>query len=119
MRAIALPGQVLVSDIKRGERKVGSILLPNDDGKQEGIRPRWAQIYDVGQGVDDVKVGEWILVLHGNWTRGIKLTDENNEEFTIWKVNYPDGALAASDKPEFDTFAGDNVIKAEKLDKPL
>lgn len=118
MKAVALPGQVLVDDIKRGERKIGNILLQNDDGKQDGIRPRWAHIYAVGEGVTDVKVDEWVLVVHGQWTRAVELTDADNKPYKIWKINYPDAALAASDKPEFETFSGESIITSEKLDMP-
>ena len=41
-----LPDKVLVEMIKKGERKVGSIIVLDDDGKREGIRPRWARIYE-------------------------------------------------------------------------
>lgn len=116
MIAKALPGQVLVSDIQRGERMVGRIILPNDDGKQEGVRTRWAQIHSVGEGITDVKEGEWLLLKHGNWTRGCDFHDSNDEKYTVWKVNWPDGALAVSDEPT-ETFADESVIVAEKLDR--
>lgn len=116
MQAKALPGQVLVSDIQRGERMIGSIILPNDDGKQTGIRTRWAQVHSVGEGVTTVKEGEWILLEHGNWTRGCEFYDKNNEKYTVWKVNWPDGALAVSDTPT-DTFAGESVVVADQLER--
>lgn len=116
MEVKALPGQVLVSNIQRGERMIGRIILPNDDGTQEGIRTRWAQIHSVGDGVNTVKEGEWLLLGHGQWTRGCDFYDDNDEKYTVWKVNWPDGAYAVSDQPT-ETFAGESVIVAEKLER--
>lgn len=110
----ALPGRVLVSDIQRGERQIGKIILPNDNGKSSGIRARWAEVFDVGEGVNDLQPGDWILVNHGRWTRGVKVNPNTDSEFTVWQVDYPDGVLAASDTPT-ETFAGESVVKAETL----
>jgi hypothetical protein len=112
----ALPGRVLVSNIKRGERKIGSIILANDNGTSAGIRARWAEVFDVGAGVDDIRVGEWILVNHGRWTRAVKVNPNTPDEFQVWQVDYPDGVLAVSDTPT-ETYAGESVIKSEKLQR--
>lgn len=117
MKIKALPGKVLVNDIKRGERKVGSIVLPNDDGKAAGVRSRWCQVYSVGDDVDVVKPGEWILVKHGNWTRGVKIVDEvTKETIELWSVNWPDGVLAATDNPT-ETWSGPQTITGHSIDK--
>ena len=115
MRVDALPGRVLVSEMTIGERKVGSIYIPDDNGKASGVRARWAQVYSVGTGVNDIKVGEWILIQHGRWTRGVTIAADD-AEITLWQVEYPAGVLVVSDEPAFETFAND-VIKSEKLNR--
>ena len=57
MRVKALKGKVLVTDLERGSRIVNGIILPDDNGKTEGIRPRWGKVYSVGAGVTEVKHG--------------------------------------------------------------
>lgn len=109
----ALPNRVLVGDIQKGERTVRGIILPNDNGKSHGIRSRWAQIYDVGEGIDEVKVGEWVLLQHGRWTRGVTIKD-GDEDIMVWQIDYPAGVLAVSDEPT-ETYSGEHIIKAEKL----
>ena len=47
----------------------GGIIVQSDDGKEHGVRPRWARIRYVGEGVDWVKPGDYVLVAHGRWTR--------------------------------------------------
>ena len=76
----ALDDHVLVADMNFKERITTSgILLLNDDGRTAGIRPRWAQVYAIGPDQQDIKVGQWILVDHGRWTRGVKIEDTTGE----------------------------------------
>ncbi len=71
---IPLKKRVLVSDMHFGETKSkGGIILVDDDGTAEGIHPRWGKVYAVGRLQDDVKVGQWILVAHGRWSRAFKV----------------------------------------------
>jgi co-chaperonin GroES (HSP10) len=112
MKITPLPNKVLVSDMQRGQRQIGSIILPDDNGKLSGIRPRWAQVYDVGSDVIDIKAGDWILIKHGRWTRSHNVKDDNGETILmLWGVEYPEGIMAVSDtEPEFETFSDDVSI---------
>ncbi len=104
MKVKALRNKVLVTTMERGEQKLGSgIVIPNDDGKDSGIRHRWAQVYAVGEDITDVSVGQWIYVEHGRWTRGVEVRD-GSTGFLVYQVDWPAGALLVSDeKPvEFD-----------------
>ena len=73
---------VIVRDMNFEGRTLDSgIVLLGDDGKTDGIRPRWAQVYTVGPDQTDVAVGQWVLLEHGRWSRGIKII-KGGEEFT-------------------------------------
>ena len=64
---------VLVRDMDFGGRQLASgIHLLSDDGKSEGIRPRWARVYAVGPEQQDVQPGQWVLIEHGRWSRGFQ-----------------------------------------------
>lgn len=103
-----LSDHIIVYDMKFDERiSKGGIIIPNDDMKSSGIRPRWAKVYAVGPEQKDVKVGEYILISHGRWTRGIKI-DDGNGEIVIRKVDNND-ILMVSDTPMSDTTMGDKV----------
>jgi hypothetical protein len=106
-RLVALKDTVLVKDMVFKERMVGSIIIVKDDGKDSGIRPRWAEVYKVGPDQRDVKVGEFVLVAHGRWTRGIDIEDENGPT-TIRKVD-PKDILLVSDEPKIDETMSDKV----------
>lgn len=104
----ALGNSVIVSDMTFDERITRSgIVLLNDNGTSKGIRPRWGQVYAVGPEQTDVKVGEWVLVAHGRWTRGLDIEDETGAK-TIRRVD-PDDILAKSDLPLHDETFSDAV----------
>jgi co-chaperonin GroES (HSP10) len=93
---------VLVRDMKFDGRITSSgIILPGDDGKDSGIRPRWAEVYAVGPEQTDVKVGEWILVEHGRWTRGVEHELENGELIELRMVDN-NAIMMSADEPPAD-----------------
>jgi len=97
---------IIVSDMYFGDRITqGGILLRNDDTTSRGIRPRWGKVYAVGPKQKDVKVGQYIMIDHGRWTRGIKIEDKTGE-LIIRKVD-PKDVLLISDEPVNDDTIGD------------
>ena len=100
---------VIVHEMKFDHRITNSgILLLNDDMKSAGIRPRWAQVYAVGPEQTDIEVGQYVLISHGRWTRGIKIDDGDGEK-TIRKVDNND-ILLISDEPVNDNTMSDKVF---------
>ena len=71
---------VIVSDTNFEERlSTGGIIIMTDNGKSTGIRPRWGRVYAVGPDQQDIKIGDWICVEHGRWTRGLDIEDETGK----------------------------------------
>lgn len=102
----AIGNRVLVTDMYFGEQKTaGGLIITADDGKTRGIYPRWARVYAKGpDNKDDYNIGDWILVEHGRWTRGIKLETPSDGEIEIRMVE-SESILAYSDKkPEGVAF---------------
>lgn len=96
----ALRNTILVKNIERGIRKTNSgILIPDDNMKNYGIRPRWGQVYAVGKDVVDVKPGQYVLVEHGRWTRGIPIKNDN-EEFYLHKIENSSILLVSDEEPK-------------------
>ena len=105
----ALHDNVIVSDMEFDTRITQSgLILPNDNGTSLGIRPRWGRVYAVGKDQQDVRVGQWICVAHGRWTRGVDIEDgEGTIKRTIRKID-PDDILLISDsetRPQDDTMS--------------
>ena len=72
----ALNDSVIVEDMEFDVRITQTgLILPNDNGKSLGIRPRWGRVFAVGPEQQDVRVGEWVCVAHGRWTRGLDIED--------------------------------------------
>ena len=104
-----LKDTVLVSNMEFSERVTSAgIILVNDDMKLTGIRPRWAKVYAIGPDQKDVKVGQFILISHGRWTRGITLETESGK-VVLRKVDNND-ILMVSDEPVFDETLSDKEI---------
>lgn len=69
-----LRDNIFVTDMNFNGRTLSSgIVLLGDDGKAEGIRPRWAKVWAIGPEQKEVKIGQWVLVEHGRWSRGLVL----------------------------------------------
>lgn len=96
---------VIVSEMNFDERlSNGGIVLVKDNGKSSGIRPRWGKVYAVGPDQHNVKVGTWICVEHGRWTRGLEIEDETGPQ-TVRRVDPKDIMMEADEMPADVTFS--------------
>ena len=96
--------KILISHMEFGMEKTSSgILLNSDNGKRTGIHPRWAKVYAVGEEQTDVKVGDWILLEHGRWSRGIDYVTAEGEEITIQMADN-NAILLVSEKKHNDVM---------------
>lgn len=97
---------ILVRDMNFGEQKTSSgIVLRSDDGKSEGVKPRWAKVFAIGPEVDDVKVGDWVLLEHGRWSRGLEVEEDDGTKFDMWRAD-PAGIIMVSDRKMTDIEMG-------------
>ena len=97
---------VLVRDMNFGEQKTRSgIVLRSDDGKSEGVKPRWAKVFAIGPEVTDVAVGEWVLLEHGRWSRGLEVEEDDGTKFDMWRAD-PKGIIMVSDRKLTDIEMG-------------
>jgi len=97
----AIGEQVLVTEMHFGEQvtKAG-LIISSDDGDTRGIYPRWGKVYSKGpDNKDDYEVGDWILVSHGRWTRGLKLETEADGEIEIRKAELESILAYSKEKP--------------------
>jgi len=101
--------RVLVSDMRFGEKKTrGGIILLDDDGTAGGIHPRWCRVYAVGPKQEDVKIGQWLLIAHGRWSRALKV-EKNNKELEVRMIDENDILLVSDEEPsdaDIDRQAG-------------
>jgi hypothetical protein len=96
---------VIATDMNFDGRTLSSgIVLLNDNGKSDGIRPRWGRVYAVGPEQKEVQEGQWICVAHGRWTRGVNIEDETGKHI-IRRIDHKDILLVSDEEP-----AGDDTI---------
>jgi len=100
---------IIVEDMEFGEQRThGGIIIVDDDGKQHGIKPRWAKVYAVGPKQKDVKPGEWVLIEHGRWTRGFNFEKEDGSIYTLRRVD-TDAIIMSSDRKPSDTYTASEI----------
>jgi hypothetical protein len=92
-----------------GRTLSSGVILLGDNGRADGIRPRWGQVYAVGPEQTDIKVGDWICVAHGRWTRGLDIEDESGKR-TVRRIDPNDILLVSADRPNDDTIS--NAVNA-------
>jgi co-chaperonin GroES (HSP10) len=105
-----IKNNVLVAEMNFGERTTkAGLLLPGDNMEQRGIRPRWGKVVAVGPDQLDVEEGEWILIDHGRWTRGIDLIDPTTGTSTTVRLVDPKDIFIASDQLPEDGTVRDKI----------
>lgn len=110
---IPLGDHVIVSDMNFTGRTLSSgVILLGDDGTSNGIRPRWAKVYAVGPEQKQVTPGQWVLVEHGRWSRGVEV-EINEQIMTLRRVD-PECMIFVSDEPPSADDTISTAVDGEK-----
>ena len=82
---------------KPGEEKTtaGGIIITEKDGTENAIRPRWFKVYSVGNEIDWITKGKYVLVDHGRWSNGMKVSDD----LKLYLLDNKDCLAASDDNP--------------------
>jgi len=75
----AMKNKILAEMIDRpNELKTtaGGIILQEKDQSEEAVRPRWFKVYSVGEGIDWITKGTYVMVAHGRWSNGLKINED-------------------------------------------
>lgn len=105
-KIVPIKDHILATDMEFGEMKTkAGIILRSDDGKSEGIKPRWCKVWSIGPEQQEIKIGDWILVEHGRWTRGVKVIVEDGSEIEFRRIDSA-GIIGVSDQPPSDIQLG-------------
>jgi len=116
-KLIPIRDNVLVTGMNFDARVTkGGIVLPSDDGKSEGVRHRWARVWAIGPEQQDVKVGEWILLEHGRWTRGVTVELEDGTDIIIRRADIKAILMVTEEKPADDTFGVHSKVEHSTVD---
>ena len=80
------------------------IIIQGENGKDRGIRPRWARVRLVGEGIDWVTPGQYVLVSHGRWSRQFEC-EHNGETMKLVHLDNKEVLLVSDEDPQ-DEFVG-------------
>jgi hypothetical protein len=114
----AIGSKVIVSDMHFGEQTTArGLILRDDNGTGRGIYPRWGKVYDKGPTNNDpYNIGDWILVEHGRWTRGINVNNGSgeievrmveNESILMWSDTKPESTMIGKEYKDGEGFTVD------------
>jgi co-chaperonin GroES (HSP10) len=96
-----LRDKVFVSDMEFGAQQTKSgLYIPSANGKPEGISPRWGRVWAIGPQQEDVKLGEWILIEHGRWTRTVEVEQESGDVLEVRMIDGDAILMVSDEKPE-------------------
>ena len=102
-----LRDKVIVEEMQFGLQTTSKgLIILNDDGANHGIKPRWGKVHAVGPEQTEVEVGQYILIEHGRWTRGVELVDPDSGNTTTIRMVDNDNILAISNTPMEDSAIG-------------
>ena len=111
----ALHDHIVVTDINFDQRITSAgLILMGDDSRSEGIRPRWGRVWAIGPDQTEIKVGQWVLVAHGRWTRGSRVEDASGQH-VIRRIDNKDILAISSEPIQDDTISDAVSVQAKSL----
>jgi co-chaperonin GroES (HSP10) len=92
---------IIVSDMEFGMQKTATgILIHSDNGKSSGVKPRWGRVWAVGPEQTEVKVGEWIMIEHGRWTRTFEVEQDDGSVLELRRVDNSAVLMSTDERPD-------------------
>ena len=108
---------ILITDMEFGEQKTkGGLVLLSDDGKSEGVKARWGKVWAIGPEQKDVSVGEWILLEHGRWSRGITIEHEDGTQTIVRRADNKAILMVEDHKPEEIIYGAHSQVTHQTFD---
>jgi co-chaperonin GroES (HSP10) len=94
--------RILAELLGLDERVTASgIVIAGENGKDRGVRPRWAKVHLVGEGIDWVKPGQYLLVAHGRWSRQFE-AEHNGEKLKLVHLDNKECLIVCDELPNDD-----------------
>jgi co-chaperonin GroES (HSP10) len=116
-KLIPIRDNILITEMDFGEQTTaGGIFILSDDGKSEGVKSRWGRVWAVGPQQKDVVVGEWILLEHGRWTRGVTVVEEDGTEIIIRRADLNAILAVSEEKPNHTIFGKHSTVTHATID---
>ena len=106
-----LNNRVLAELLGLNDRVTASgIIVKSENGKDRGIRPRWARVVLVGEGIDWCEPGQYVLVSHGRWSRQFEC-EHAGEKLKLVHLDNKECLIVTDEEPQ-DDFVGVGIDTA-------
>ena len=106
-----LNNRVLAELLGLDDRVTASgIIVKSENGKDRGIRPRWARVVLVGEGIDWCEPGQYVLVSHGRWSRQFEC-EHADEKLKLVHLDNKECLIVTDEEPQ-DDFVGVGIDTA-------
>jgi co-chaperonin GroES (HSP10) len=116
-KLIPIRDNIIITDMNFDEvTSKGGIVILSDDGKSEGVKHRWGRVWAIGPAQKDVNVGEWILLEHGRWTRGVTVVEEDGNEIIIRRADVNAILAVSEDEPNQMIFGMHSKVTHATVD---
>ena len=76
----------------------GGIILISKDGTESAVRPRWFRVYSVGEDIDWLTEGTYVLVDHGRWSNGMQV----DTDLKLYLLDNKDCLMESDEDPMED-----------------
>ena len=77
----------------------GLVLTETDMNAENAIRPRWFEVTHVGPEQEEILAGQYVLVEHGRWSRGINLEGTMREEDKLFLIDNDEMLMVSDNDP--------------------
>jgi len=93
--------KILITDMNFGmEQTKSGIVIQSDNGKAHGVKPRWGKVWAVGPEQKEIKIGDWIMMEHGRWTRTWNIEQDDGSILEVRGVDNKAIILVSDEKPD-------------------
>ena len=80
------------------KKTAGGIIITEKDATESAVRPRWFKVYSVGDGIDWITEGKYVLVDHGRWSKGM----QEGNDLKLYLLDNKDCLLESENNPMDD-----------------
>lgn len=80
------------------------LYIPSSDGKEDGIVPRWGQVWAIGPQQIEVNVGDWVMIEHGRWTRSVEVEQDDGSIVVVRMVDADAIMMVSTEEPQEEIY---------------
>lgn len=77
----------------------GGLIITENESSEDFVRPRWFLVTHVGPEQTDIFPGQYVLVAHGRWSRGIDIAGTRRQQDKLYLIDHAEVLGIRPDHP--------------------